>query len=139
MNRPLMQGTWMAAALALSCATVPPPVTDSPDSPASPSADQAAWDPEFRYLETEADADSAAHDAMGHDHEGSQSEPSGVGVDHDAMKHHPVTSPADEPTGTEESYLCPTHPEVSDEGPGTCPICGMTLEPERSPESGGGG
>ncbi len=26
-------------------------------------------------------------------------------------------------------YTCPMHPEVRQVGPGTCPICGMTLEP----------
>lgn len=32
------------------------------------------------------------------------------------------------PTGT--IYTCPMHPEIRQEGPGTCPICGMALEPE---------
>ena len=27
-------------------------------------------------------------------------------------------------------YTCPMHPEVRQQGPGTCPICGMALEPE---------
>ncbi|MEC6998927.1 MAG: heavy metal-binding domain-containing protein, partial [Pseudomonadota bacterium] len=27
-------------------------------------------------------------------------------------------------------YTCPMHPEVRQEGPGNCPICGMALEPE---------
>ncbi|MBU2043414.1 MAG: heavy metal translocating P-type ATPase [Alphaproteobacteria bacterium] len=27
-------------------------------------------------------------------------------------------------------YTCPMHPEVRQEGPGSCPICGMALEPE---------
>ncbi|MDQ0511641.1 heavy metal translocating P-type ATPase [Ancylobacter amanitiformis] len=31
------------------------------------------------------------------------------------------------PEGTE--YTCPMHPEVLQIGPGTCPICGMALEP----------
>jgi Cu+-exporting ATPase len=33
------------------------------------------------------------------------------------------------PTGT--IYTCPMHPQIRQVGPGTCPICGMTLEPER--------
>lgn len=37
----------------------------------------------------------------------------------------PVTIEA--PSGTE--YLCPTHAEVRQTGPGTCPKCGMALEP----------
>lgn len=32
------------------------------------------------------------------------------------------------PAGT--TYTCPMHPEVRQVGPGTCPICGMALEPE---------
>jgi len=32
------------------------------------------------------------------------------------------------PAGT--TYTCPMHPEIRQEGPGTCPICGMALEPE---------
>ena len=32
------------------------------------------------------------------------------------------------PAGT--IYTCPMHPEIREEGPGTCPICGMALEPE---------
>ncbi len=27
-------------------------------------------------------------------------------------------------------YICPMHPEIRQAGPGTCPICGMALEPE---------
>ncbi|MGH8582687.1 MAG: heavy metal translocating P-type ATPase [Gammaproteobacteria bacterium] len=33
------------------------------------------------------------------------------------------------PGGT-AMYTCPMHPEVRHEGPGTCPDCGMALEPE---------
>src|SRR5882724_10224472 len=33
------------------------------------------------------------------------------------------------PTGT--IYTCPMHPEVRQVGPGSCPICGMALEPEQ--------
>ena len=28
------------------------------------------------------------------------------------------------------TYICPMHPEVRQTGPGTCPICGMALEPD---------
>lgn len=28
-------------------------------------------------------------------------------------------------------YTCPMHPEIRQEGPGDCPICGMALEPEQ--------
>ena len=32
------------------------------------------------------------------------------------------------PPGT--IYTCPMHPQIRQPGPGTCPICGMALEPE---------
>ena len=35
---------------------------------------------------------------------------------------------ADPPAGT--IYTCPMHPQIRQVGPGTCPICGMALEPE---------
>ncbi|QQP89720.1 heavy metal translocating P-type ATPase [Skermanella sp. TT6] len=34
-----------------------------------------------------------------------------------------------EPAGQGALYTCPMHPEIRQEGPGTCPICGMALEP----------
>ncbi|MFN2381337.1 MAG: heavy metal translocating P-type ATPase [Guyparkeria sp.] len=44
---------------------------------------------------------------------------------------------ADDPSGdsaaaedTDAIYICPMHPEIRQQGPGSCPICGMALEPE---------
>ncbi|MBX5255865.1 copper-translocating P-type ATPase [Rhizobium sp. NLR16b] len=34
-------------------------------------------------------------------------------------------------------YTCPMHPQIRQVGPGTCPICGMTLEPEVATEAAG--
>lgn len=31
--------------------------------------------------------------------------------------------------GKEVEYTCPMHPQIRQMGPGTCPICGMALEP----------
>jgi Cu+-exporting ATPase len=46
---------------------------------------------------------------------------------------HPQTAeratPSSAATGT--IYTCPMHPQIRQEGPGHCPICGMALEPER--------
>ena len=39
-----------------------------------------------------------------------------------------TTAPANVPAGT--IYTCPMHPQIRQVGPGTCPICGMALEPE---------
>ena len=41
--------------------------------------------------------------------------------------HHAVTSAADAPKGAK--WTCPMHPEIVRDGPGSCPICGMALEP----------
>jgi Cu+-exporting ATPase len=39
--------------------------------------------------------------------------------------------PRPEPKATSGAmWTCPMHPEIRQEGPGTCPICGMALEPE---------
>jgi Cu+-exporting ATPase len=41
----------------------------------------------------------------------------------------PTAPTRQEPAGT--IYTCPMHPEVRQAGPGSCPICGMALEPEQ--------
>ncbi len=66
----------------------------------------------------------AKHD--GHEHQ------------HDSHHHHAARAepapplaqqpaPAKAPAGT--IYTCPMHPQVRQDHPGNCPICGMTLEP----------
>ena len=40
------------------------------------------------------------------------------------------------PPGTR--YTCPMHPEVVQEGPGLCPLCGMALEPMGIPPADAG-
>jgi Cu+-exporting ATPase len=40
----------------------------------------------------------------------------------------PQTPKEDAPTDVE--YTCPMHPEIVQVGPGSCPICGMALEPK---------
>ena len=37
---------------------------------------------------------------------------------------------AQEPMPAGTIYTCPMHPDIRQEGPGSCPICGMALEPE---------
>ncbi len=47
-----------------------------------------------------------------------------------APGHHPARPPIDPasvPAGTQ--WTCPMHPEILRDGPGSCPICGMALEP----------
>ena len=40
----------------------------------------------------------------------------------------PASAPVSAPSPGVE-YTCPMHPEIVRDGPGTCPICGMALEP----------
>ena len=41
-----------------------------------------------------------------------------------------LTPSEPDPAMTGATYVGPMHPEVSQVGPGTCPICGMALEPD---------
>ena len=41
----------------------------------------------------------------------------------------PAAAPAASAATTPVIYTCPMHPEIRRNGPGTCPICGMALEP----------
>jgi Cu+-exporting ATPase len=49
-----------------------------------------------------------------------------------APDHYLKPQPVRELTAQERAkiYTCPMHPEIRQLGPGTCPICGMALEPE---------
>ncbi|WP_297739981.1 heavy metal-binding domain-containing protein, partial [Nocardioides sp.] len=43
---------------------------------------------------------------------------------------HAAHDAAEVPPGAEVAeYTCPMHPEIRQPGPGSCPICGMALEP----------
>src|SRR6266404_1189667 len=53
----------------------------------------------------------------GHNHSG-----------HGPHDHHASKPEAAVPEGT--IYTCPMHPQIRQIGPGSCPICGMALEPE---------
>jgi Cu+-exporting ATPase len=65
-----------------------------------------------------------AHAGHAHHHDAVQTAHVSIG---DLGKGRPATAPA--PAGV-TMYTCPMHPEIRQPGPGTCPICGMALEPE---------
>lgn len=50
---------------------------------------------------------------------------------HEHGHHHPAPSPAATatPAPADAKWTCPMHPEIVRDGPGSCPICGMALEP----------
>ena len=48
----------------------------------------------------------------------------------DPLKYLAPGPASDAPGAKDVEYTCPMHPEVVQMGPGTCPICGMALEPK---------
>jgi len=76
------------------------------------------------------DADAAAEDAAEHDHsqhEHSQhAQPSESGSVVDDLLDNPVQT----------RFVCPMHPQIVQDEPGTCPICGMNLV-QREQQGGG--
>ena len=59
---------------------------------------------------------------------------------HDRFVADPVAilePPDPEPTSNDVVYTCPMHPEIEQVGPGTCPLCGMALEPRDAEDLGG--
>ncbi len=104
----------------------------------------ACHDPEG---EPSAESRHGGHDAGGHCHEGhgcaehsheGHESGDGHGADghchggHDAGGGH--TASGSESAG---DYTCPMHPEVRQSGPGSCPDCGMSLEPVEPATSDG--
>ena len=49
---------------------------------------------------------------------------------HAGHRGHPLATEAPPPTQPGTIYVCPMHPEIRRDKPGTCPKCGMALEPE---------
>jgi P-type Cu+ transporter len=47
----------------------------------------------------------------------------------------PQTSPQTSPQKLGVEYTCPMHPQIRQIGPGSCPICGMALEPANASEA----
>ncbi len=48
---------------------------------------------------------------------------------HGPGTHHGRHAPSPRPISADRIYTCPMHPEIRQVGPGSCPICGMALEP----------
>jgi P-type Cu+ transporter len=51
--------------------------------------------------------------------------------------HHCAPGDAPQPGNPDALYTCPMHPEVRQRGPGSCPKCGMALEPVNAAEATG--
>ncbi|WP_371876552.1 heavy metal-binding domain-containing protein [Pyxidicoccus fallax] len=99
---------------------VSPPDTLTAPAPLTPSFAQPRGANASRHgAEAPASARDAGTRTSGHVHEGA-----------------PSRAPARD-AGSATVYVCPMHPEVRSETPGTCPKCGMRLEPERPPADAG--
>ncbi|MGK6320898.1 copper-transporting P-type ATPase [Sphingomonas sp. DT-204] len=68
-----------------------------------------------------------------HDHDAHAGHSCGSG--HRQQHLAPKEAAPEAPPGT--IHTCPMHPEIRQVGPGTCPICGMALEPETVTLDGG--
>ena len=75
-------------------------------------------------------AKSAAHDCCSGHKKAHEEKPAAHGSCCSTHKHdhHAKTPVTDAPAGA--IYICPMHPQIRQNGPGNCPICGMALEPE---------
>jgi Cu+-exporting ATPase len=51
--------------------------------------------------------------------------------------HHATSAPSPSPAPAGAIYTCPMHPQIRQDHPGACPICGMALEPEVAAETAG--
>ncbi len=49
---------------------------------------------------------------------------------HHGHRHHDASEKPSTPLSGPVVYTCPMHPQIRQDGPGSCPLCGMGLEPE---------
>jgi P-type Cu+ transporter len=50
-------------------------------------------------------------------------------AEHDAMRQSGAAASRTMAVGEKNRYTCPMHPQIIRVGPGSCPVCGMALEP----------
>ncbi|HVZ12953.1 MAG TPA: heavy metal translocating P-type ATPase, partial [Bauldia sp.] len=92
-----------------------------------------AADPEKYIAKAAAAAAGDSHPAGAHHHDAASGHAAHdhaapAGHDHDHAHAAPVVASAHAPAGA-TLYTCPMHPEIVRDAPGSCPICGMALEP----------
>jgi Cu+-exporting ATPase len=73
--------------------------------------------------------DHAAHGHAEHDHVDHDHASPAPHAGHSARHHASVPTPAAAGDASQVEYTCPMHPQVRQMGPGSCPLCGMALEP----------
>ncbi len=73
--------------------------------------------------------ESQGGDGAGHCHHDHHGHHDSHGSHHHHGHGHHGDGAARAPADPNAIYTCPMHPEIQQKGPGTCPICGMALEP----------
>lgn len=69
-------------------------------------------------------------DHAGHDHSAHQANSTPADKVFNAVKPQPLAAASKANTGEGKiKYVCPMHPQIVSDEPGSCPICGMDLEP----------
>lgn len=53
-------------------------------------------------------------------------------------EHHTATTEEKQSLQSFQKYTCPMHPQIIQDSPGNCPLCGMTLVPLTKPGTHGG-
>jgi Cu+-exporting ATPase len=69
------------------------------------------------------------HAAHGHEHHAQATEEKPHACHHGHQKHHEHEPAAPVKAAPGSKWTCPMHPEIVRDDPGSCPICGMALEP----------
>lgn len=108
-----------------ACASVPAPVTRSRLNPAHPDAPEGAAVPMPPPLVSAAGGKAGASAPAADD--GGHSPPSGEheGPAPDGGMPRPASDAS-------RVYACPIHPEVREDEPGACPVCGMARVPKKT-------
>lgn len=94
-----------------------------PDSPASPTSSQAGESAPYVASSSLDDETTRAITARLKETGASQ----GKIDDHPGHTAQPSTTPSQKSESKAVVYTCPMHPEIQQNQPGDCPICGMTL------------
>jgi Cu+-exporting ATPase len=71
----------------------------------------------------------ASHNHAHHDHADARAHTK-AHAEHGAKPHGHGAGPLGRGGASDLEYTCPMHPEIVQLGPGSCPICGMALEPK---------
>lgn len=139
----ILRNNWflLGPLLLAGCASTPPPGIDHPANPAASAANSNPLPQTLALGEgigtkpvNEVDDSHAGHDMdthAGHSMEAMEEGSGETSADsvHTGHNHAEMKS-----NDAQNLYWCPMDPEIVQEGPGKCPICGMALKPKPAEE-----